>query len=211
MVFRISFYYSARRQRKVYYTRALPVVGTAALTALEKMGCSDPGTNMLINGATGGFGMILLQLHKQKDDHVTAVTSSNGIEFVKKWGADTVIDYSKEEVLTRKETYDIVIDLSGKMGYANAKQIMKPQSLFLNPTPQPIKIPTSLIMNLLRSKKHVIILASPSTKYTGELLNAVAKGLDIAIYKVFPFTAFKEDYHYAEQGGYTGKVVIEQQ
>lgn len=30
-------------------------------------------------------------------------------------------------------------DLSGKMGYANAKQIMKPKALFLNATPKPIE------------------------------------------------------------------------
>lgn len=190
---------------------SLPVVGTAALTAIEKMGRIDSNTNILVNGATGGFGMILLQLLKQKGAHVTAVTSSNGIAFAKKWGADTVIDYRKEQVLFGNETYDIVIDLSGKMGYANAKRIMKPHSRFLNPTPKPIEIPTSLIQNLFTGKKHVIVLASPSTKYTNDLLQAAGQGLDIEIHKVFPFHAFQEAYRYAEQGGYTGKVVIEQQ
>lgn len=155
--------------------------------------------------------MILLQLLKQTGAHVTAVTSSNGIAFAKKWGADKVIDYRKEEVLSSKETYDIVIDLSGKMGYANAKQIMKAHSRFLNPTPQPIEIPTALIQNLSTGKKHVIVLASPSTKYIDELLQAAGQGLDIEIHKVFPFHAFQEANYYAEQGGYTGKVVIEQQ
>ncbi|WP_439556898.1 NAD(P)-dependent alcohol dehydrogenase [Dyadobacter sp.] len=190
---------------------SLPVVGTAALTAIEKMGRIDLNTTILVNGATGGFGMILLQLLKQKGAQVAAVTRSNGIAFAKKWGADMVIDYRKEEVLSRKEAYDIVIDLSGKMGYANAKQIMKPDSRFLNPTPQPIEILTSMIRNLFTGKKHVVVLASPSTKYIDGLLNAAQSGLDIEIHKVFPFHAFSEAYRYAEQGGYTGKVVIEQQ
>ncbi|MDR6806016.1 NADPH:quinone reductase-like Zn-dependent oxidoreductase [Dyadobacter sp. BE34] len=190
---------------------SLPVVGTAALTAIEKMGRIDSTTTILVNGATGGFGMILLQLLKQKGAHVTAVTSSNGTAFAKRWGADMVIDYRTEEVLSRKETYDIVIDLSGKMGYADAKQVMKPDSKFLNPTPKPIEIPASLIQNLFTGKKHVIVLADPSTKYTNDLLYAVGQGLDIEIHKVFPFHAFKEAYRYAERGGYTGKVVIEQQ
>ena len=190
---------------------SLPVVGTAALTAIEKMGRIDSNTTILVNGATGGFGMILLQLLKQKGAQVAAVTSSNGIAFAKKWGADMVIDYRKEEVLSSKEAYDIVIDLSGKMGYANAKQIMKPHSRFLNPTPQPIEILTSMIRNLFAGKKHVVVLASPSTKYTDDLLNAAWQGLDIEIDKVFSFQAFSEAYRYAEQGGYTGKVVIQQQ
>ncbi|WP_221393572.1 NADP-dependent oxidoreductase [Dyadobacter sp. NIV53] len=188
---------------------SIPVVGTAAVTALEKMGDINSQTNILVNGATGGFGMFLLQLLKQKGASVTAVTSSKGAEFARKWGANSVIDYAREDVLGRKATYDIVIDLSGKMGYKNAKQIMKSKALFLNPTPRPIEIPLSFIKNLFTSKKHIIVLASPSTKYTDILLGAVKNGLNIEVNKVFSFADYKEAYQYAERGGYIGKVVVE--
>lgn len=188
---------------------SIPVVGTAAVTALEKMGDIDAQTSILVNGATGGFGMFLLQLLKQRGAKVTAVTSSRGVEYAKKWGASSVIDYAKEDVLSRKPSYDIVIDLSGKMGYTTAKQIMKSKALFLNPTPRPIEIPLSFIKNLFTSKKHIIVLASPSTKYTDVLLGAIRNGLNIEVNKVFPFAEYKEAYQYAEQGGYIGKVVVE--
>jgi len=188
---------------------SIPVVGTAAITALEKMGEINAQTNILVNGATGGFGMFLLQLLKQRGANVTAVTSSKEATFAKKWGADSVIDYTIEDVLARKETYDIVIDLSGKMGYKNARQIMKSTALFLNPTPKHIEIPLSLLKNLFSSKKHIVVLASPSTKYTDILLGAIKNGLIIEVNKVFPFADYKEAYQYAEQGGYIGKVVVE--
>ncbi|WP_367867604.1 NAD(P)-dependent alcohol dehydrogenase [Pedobacter sp. WC2423] len=188
---------------------SIPVVGTAAVTALEKMGNINSRTNILINGATGGFGMFLLQLLKQSGAKVTAVTGSRGIEAAKKWGADSVIDYTKENVLSQKATYDIVIDLSGKMGYKTARQLMKSKALYLNPTPKPIEIPVSLFKNLFRSKKHIVILSSPSTKYTDVLLDGLKKGVEIEVNKVFPFSQYKEAYQYAEQGGYTGKIVVE--
>lgn len=188
---------------------SIPVVGTAAVTALQKMGNINSKTNILVNGATGGFGMFLLQLLKQQGADVTAVTSSKGTAFAKKWGANSVIDYTKENVLSQKATYDIVIDLSGKMGYKNAKQIMKPKALFLNPIPKPIEIPTALLKNLFTSKKHIVILSSPSTKYTDVLLNAMKNGLQIEVNKVFPFAQYKEAYQFAEQGGYIGKVALE--
>jgi hypothetical protein len=112
-------------------------------------------------------------------------------------------------VLSQKVTYDIVIDLSGKMGYGTAKQIMKPKAIFLNPTPKPIDIPLSLLGNLFRSKKHVVILSSPSTKYTDVLLSALNNGLEIEVNKVFAFEQYKEAYEYAEHGGYIGKVIID--
>lgn len=188
---------------------SIPVVGTAAVTALEKMGEINAQTSILVNGATGGFGMFLLQLLKHTGSNVTATTSSKGIEYAKKWGANPVIDYTRENVLSNNTNYDIVIDLSGKMGYKYARQIMKTKALFLNPTPRPIEIPLSLLNNLFTYKKHIVVLASPSTKYTNVLLSAVKNGLQIEVNKVFSFADYKEAYQYAEQGGYIGKVVVE--
>lgn len=65
---------------------SIPVVGTAAVTAIEKMGNINSHTNILVNGATGGFGMFLLQLLKQRGANVTAVTSTEGTAFAIKWG-----------------------------------------------------------------------------------------------------------------------------
>ncbi|GAA5040934.1 NADPH:quinone reductase [Marivirga lumbricoides] len=188
---------------------SIPVVGTAAATALQKMGTIKPQTKILVNGATGGFGMFLLQLLKQKGADVTAVSSTKGLAYAQKWGASNVIDYTKVDVLEESITYDIVVDLSGKMGYANAKRIMKPKSLFLNPIPQPIDIPTSLINNLFTGKKHVVILSSPSSKIIDTLRSAIDKDLQIEVNKVFPFEQTMEAYQYAEKGGYVGKIVVE--
>lgn len=188
---------------------SIPVVGNAAVTAIQKMGNINSQTTILVNGATGGFGMFLLQLLKQRGAKVTAVASTKGSDFAKKWGANSVIDYTKENVLSRKETYDIVIDLSSKMGYKKAKQIMKAKALFLNPTPKPIEIPLALFKNLFTSQKHVVVLASSSTKNTNVLINAIEDGLQIEVDKVFPFAQYREAYEYAEQGGYIGKVAVE--
>jgi len=127
----------------------------------------------------------------------------------KKWGATSVVDYTKENVLSQKTAYDIIIDLSGKMGYANAKRIMKSKALFLNTVPKPIEIPTSLLKNLFTGKKHVVVLSGPSAKSMDLLLFAINNGLQIEVNKIFPFTQAKEAYQYAEQGGYVGKVAVE--
>jgi NADPH:quinone reductase-like Zn-dependent oxidoreductase len=188
---------------------SIPIVGAAAATAVEKMGNINAGTKILVNGATGGFGMFLLQLLKQKGAIITAVTSTKAIDYARKWGADEIIDYTKANVLTQNNTYDIIIDLSGKMGYAKARKIMKPKALFLNPTPKPIEIPTSFFKNLFTGKKHITILSGPTPTNIGLLLKAINAGLQIQVSKTFPFVQSKEAYHYAEQGSYIGKVAIE--
>lgn len=188
---------------------SIPVVGLAAVTSLQKMGSINKQTKILVNGATGGFGMFLLQLLKQENANVTAVTSTKAMEFARKWGATSVIDYTKENILSQQIKYDIVIDLSGKMGYAKAREILKSQALFLNPTPKPIEIPKALIKNLFTGKKHIVVLSSASTKRIDVLVKAINSGLQIEVTKVFSFSQYKEAYQYAEQGGYIGKVAIE--
>ena len=188
---------------------SIPVVGAAAITTLQKMGTINSQTEILVNGATGGFGMFLLQLLKQKGAKITAVAGTSGITSAKKWGADSVINYTTENVLAQKARYDIVVDLSGKMGYANAKQIMKPKAMFINPTPKPIEIPLSLFNNLFTGKKHVVMLSNPSAQNIELLLKAINDGLQIEVSKVFPFSQTKEAYQYAEKGGYIGKVAVE--
>jgi len=188
---------------------SVPVVGFGAATALKKMGNISTQSKILVNGATGGFGMFLLQLLKQTGANVTAVTSTKGIDFAKKWGANSVVDYTIENVLSQKNIYDIVIDLSGKMGYKNARQIMKQKALFLNAIPKPVEIPISLFKNLFTAKKHIPILSGPSANNMELLLDAINAGLQIEVSKIFPFDQVKEAYHYAEQGGYIGKVVVE--
>src|SRR5687767_11749323 len=44
---------------------SIPVVGAAAVTAFKKMGNIHSHTQILVNGATGGFGLFLLQLLKE--------------------------------------------------------------------------------------------------------------------------------------------------
>jgi NADPH:quinone reductase-like Zn-dependent oxidoreductase len=188
---------------------SIPTVGAAAVTALQKMGEVNSNYHILIHGAGGGFGMFLLQLLKRMGANTTAVTGTNAIGFAKRWGANSVVDYKNENVLSQRTTYDVIVDLSGKLGYKNAKQIMKPRASFLNPVPKPLDILTTPVVNLFRGKKHLALLTAPSQENIDLLLNAIADGLEIEVSKVFPFAQAKEAYKYAEEGGYIGKVVIE--
>ncbi len=188
---------------------SIPTVGSAAAMALQKMGPIDVHSRILVNGAAGGFGMFLLQLLRDTGAEVTAVTGANAMTFAGKWGASRVLNYQKDDVLTLGATYDVVVDLSGKMSYAAATQIMKPHALFINPVPKPLDILLSPLKNVFRGKKHLPLLSTPADEYMNQLLAAVGNRLDIQVSHVFPFSQTKEAYDFAEKGGYTGKIAIE--
>ena len=77
---------------------SIPTIGAAANKAIEEFANVSAGTEFLINGCTGGVGMMAIQLTKQKRAKVTGVCGTGGIDFAKKWGCDAVFDYSQTDI-----------------------------------------------------------------------------------------------------------------
>jgi NADPH:quinone reductase len=78
----------------------LAVDGVTALDGLDKALHLKAGESILILGASGGIGHLAVQLAKRMKARVLAVASGpDGVEFVKRLGADKVIDGHREDIL----------------------------------------------------------------------------------------------------------------
>jgi NADPH:quinone reductase len=78
----------------------LAVDGVTALNGLEKILGLKAGESILILGASGGIGHLAVQLAKRMKARVLAVASGqDGVAFVKRLGADKVIDWHREDIL----------------------------------------------------------------------------------------------------------------
>jgi NADPH:quinone reductase-like Zn-dependent oxidoreductase len=187
---------------------AMVSVGAAALYMFQKAEL-PAGSQVLINGASGGVGLVALQMAKRKGLKVTAVATGDGLRYIQKWNPDHVIDYKKEHVAQRKAAYDAIFEVSGSLSFGKAKALMNPKAAFVSTLPNPVDLLRSFFNNIFASKKLHIIIAKPTQANYQELCDWVlGKELEITIARTFPMSAYKEAYRLARQGGIVGKVVI---
>ena len=107
----------------------VPIGGLTALRFLKKAGVKK-GDNILIYGASGSVGTFAIQIGKYFGANVTAVCSTPNVPLVKSLGADTVVDYLKEDFTQTDSKYDVVFDAVGKTSRSACKKILKPNGRY---------------------------------------------------------------------------------
>src|SRR5579859_3366786 len=88
---------------------SIPLVGLTAWQALVEIGNVKKGQKIFIQAGSGGVGTFAIQLAKHLGAYVATTTSAVNIDWVKKLGADLVIDYKVEDFETKLRDYDLVI------------------------------------------------------------------------------------------------------
>ncbi len=107
----------------------LPFGGTAAIHFLQKAGIKS-GQDVMIYGASGAVGSSAVQVAKYLGTKVTAVCSGRHMEKVYTIGADTVIDYKKQNYKSQTQQYDLIFDAVGKIKKSDVETLLKPNGAF---------------------------------------------------------------------------------
>lgn len=94
-------------------TAAAPISAVTALQAVRDAGQVGAGHKVLVIGAGGGVGSFAVQIAKTFGATVTGVCSTGKADLVRSLGADTVIDYTREDFAGAGVLYDVIIDTAG--------------------------------------------------------------------------------------------------
>ncbi|WP_173136368.1 NAD(P)-dependent alcohol dehydrogenase [Kibdelosporangium persicum] len=190
---------------------ALPVSGTTALTALTDKAGLKSGERLLVRGASGAVGSLVVQLGKAFGAHVTGLAGAANLDLVTELGADVALDYRT----TRPEelgSFDVIVDLVGTHISAYLARLTRGGRMVALAFDQD-RILTSMATLILRfavDRRIKVFSNNPSPERIAGLTTAVEAGsIRPVIDTVFPLTGIAEVHRRLEAGGVRGKHVID--
>ncbi len=107
------------------HAAAIPQAGVLALQAVGR-DVAWQGKNVLINGAGGGVGTFAIQLARNAGARVTGVDATPKLELMRALGAETVIDYTREDLADLPERYDLIVDVTAHRSMSDYRRLLAP-------------------------------------------------------------------------------------
>jgi NADPH:quinone reductase-like Zn-dependent oxidoreductase len=187
----------------------IPFGGSTSLHFLRK-GNIQSGQKVLIYSASGSLGTAAVQLAKYFGVEVTGVCSTSNLELVKSLGADTVIDYTKEDFTINGQTYDIIFDTTGKSPFSGCVKALKQKGIYLRAVHMAVQsIVRGLLTSMTGNKKVIGGVASERK----ENLDFLKELIEVGKYKpvidrIYSLDQITEAHRYVEKGHKKGNVAI---
>jgi NADPH:quinone reductase-like Zn-dependent oxidoreductase len=140
---------------------AMALTSLTALWALEDTAQLKPGETILIQGGAGGVAGFAIQLAKHIGATVITTASARNHDYVRRLGADRVIDYNAEDFTRAVTNCDVVFDTVGGEVQVRSYEVLKPggRLVWVAPAPEGYK-PTrrdvqTLRPGVSRDRKHL--------------------------------------------------------
>jgi NADPH:quinone reductase-like Zn-dependent oxidoreductase len=140
---------------------ALGLTSLTALWAIEDTAQLKAGETILIQGGAGGVAGFAIQLAKHLGAKVITTASAANHDYVRRLGADQVIDYNVEDFSKTVADCDVVFDTVGGDVRAGSYTVLKPggRLVWIAPAPQgfqPTRADvTTLRPNVARDRAHL--------------------------------------------------------
>jgi len=203
---------------------ALPAVSLTMIGAFKKANLQR-GERILIQTATGGTGLIAIQLAQHQGAEIFATAgSSEKLEYLKGLGVRHCINYLEQDFeaevkrLTNGEGVDVVINtLSGK-AIQKGVQCLRPGGRYIELAMTGLKSEKAFDLSVLNDNQSFFSLdlrklsrSRPDliAQYQQEFIRLVeAGGLRATLHGAFPFSDVKSAYRALQDRKTVGKVVV---
>lgn len=197
---------------------SLPIAGVTALQALRDCGHITTGQTILVNGASGGVGTFAVQIARHFGARVTAVCSTRNIELARSLGADSVIDYTREDFARQAARYDVLFDLVGNRSLSDLRRALRPRGILVGcggggPDESSLGLLAGMLGNVaigpFVSQKLTGVFAKINPQDLEALAGLVQSGtIRPVLDRTYPLSEAANAIRYVETGHARGKVLI---
>jgi NADPH:quinone reductase-like Zn-dependent oxidoreductase len=183
-------------------------IGVAALTAWQGLfdhGRLKRGERVLIHGGAGGVGHFAVQFAKARGATVIATAGHRDLAWVKRLGADRVIDYENDRFENEVGNVDLVFDLIGGETQERSWQVLKDRggrivSTLVKPDPANAR------RHRAAGRRMVVTVDRRQLMMIARLI--VTGKVQVRIGRVFPLARAAAAHALIENGHVRGKVLL---
>lgn len=209
VVLRKNQFCRAPSRRSFHELAGIPMAATTAWQAMFENAHLKSGARVLINGGSSGVGHYAIQIAKAYGADVAAVCSGRNFDFCRSLGADTLIDYRREDFAAKSAQYDIIFDVVNNRSFAQVKQIMNRDGIYVGTTPT-----ATLLWSVLRtgfgSQRAKFVAVRPNPTALLDIRRLVEEGkLLTKIDRIFELSEIRAAHRYGETSRTRGKVIIQ--
>lgn len=188
----------------------LPVPGATAWRALVDFAHVDqkPGARVLVLGASGGVGLVAVQVARVLGAESFGVCSAKNVPVVTRLGA-TAIDYGAGDALEQARArgpFELVLNAVGSATYPNdvCRSLLGPTGQLVLVVVTPGDYPSTVFSSRTR-----IVLGRPSRTNLEPLVAALAAGkLEALIEATYPLARAEEALARSQAGKVVGKLLL---
>ena len=194
-----------------FQAAAVPNVGLTAYQAMVKKCALKTGQYVMINGASGGVGLMAVQIAKAMDCHVTAVCSAKNTRLVQSLCADVVLYYQHDDILAAKQAYDVFFDCVANQSFFKVKATLKAGGIHIKTTPDLISA-FGILLKPFKIKRPDHIMVKPCHNDLLQLKTWVdSQQLKPIVQQVFSMVNVSQAHQLSETGRVVGKLVLDMQ
>ncbi len=182
----------------------VPTAAGTAWQALFEVAGLRSGQTVLIHAGAGGVGSFAIQLARNAGARVIATASRDGLDLVRRLGADQVIDYRTERFEDAVSDVDVVLDTIGGDTQLRSFGVLRAGgSLVATASP-----PDEALAKAHGVDASFVFHQSDAARLA-KLIDLVAAGsLRVLVDRIASFDAFSEAFAHQAAGRARGKIII---
>jgi NADPH:quinone reductase-like Zn-dependent oxidoreductase len=190
---------------------AVPIAAITALQGLRDQGRIERGQKVLVDGASGGVGTFAVQIAKSFGAEVTAVCSTRNVDTARSIGADTVIDYTRENFTRSGQRYDLILAANAYHSMFDYRRALSRDGTYVwaGGKPSPAVMFLGPLLSLIGRRKIRYFLAKLNKKDLVFLKDLLETGKVVPVIdRRYPLSNAAEALRYLGEGHAQGKVVL---